>query len=332
MEFRHDVRFGGQSEPRRIPRQRPTVNSVTVTGADVISESELRRMLGIEEGKSYDFFRSRNGVERIENHLRDGGWLQSRVRMQRQGDERAVNVTLQVRTGPRVELQFVGATPPASVIEDVETQWNRGVFDTQRIDDASEVLLAWLMTDNYLRPKINGNVDEIGPNERRVVFHIDRGARFTAVRLAFEGARGIDPKVLDDIINEQGLEEQLFTDPLQVTTLLERYYREQGYLTTEIEKPVYEFEGTVARVVLTVREGPRFFVRNVSTSGNAVLPASALLQDLPVVSGDPFLPFAAENALERIRDLYWQRGYNDVRSDYELALDREAGRVDVSFP
>ena len=133
------------------------------------------------------------------------------------------------------------------MIEEVETQWNRGVFDTQRIDDASEALLAWLMTDNYLRPKISGKVDEIGADERRVVFHIDRGTRFTAVRLAFEGARGIDPKVLDDIINEQDLEEQLFTDPLQVTTLLERYYREQGYLTTEIEEPVYEFEGTVAR-------------------------------------------------------------------------------------
>ena len=113
-------------------------------------------MLGLEEGKSYDFFRARAGVERIEEHLREGGWLQSRVRVQRQGDDHAVNVTLQVRTGPRVELQFVGATPPGSVIEDVETQWNRGVFDTQRIDDGNEALLAWLMTDNYLRPKIDG--------------------------------------------------------------------------------------------------------------------------------------------------------------------------------
>ena len=331
LEFLHDVRFGGLSEPRRIPRQRPTINSITVSGADAISEADLRRMLGLEEGKSYDFFRARAGVERIEEHLREGGWLQSRVRVQRQGDDHAVNVTLQVRTGPRVELQFVGATPPASVIEDVETQWNRGVFDSQRIDDGNEALLAWLMTDNYLRPKINGNVEEIGPNQRRVVFRIEPGTRFTAVRLAFEGARGIDPKVLDDIINEQNLEEQLFTDPVQVTTLLERYYREQGYLSAEIEEPVYEFEGTLARVVLNVREGPRFFVRNVSTSGNAVLPSSTLLQGLPVVSGDPFLPFAAENALERIRDLYWQRGYNDVRSDYELALDRTAGRVDVVF-
>ena len=69
----------------------------------------------------------------------------------------------------------------------------------------------------------------------------------------------------------------------------------------------------------------------MSTSGNVALPSSTLLQGLPVVSGDPFLPLAAENALERIRDLYWQRGYNDVRSDYELAVDRAAGRVDVVF-
>jgi outer membrane protein assembly complex protein YaeT len=331
LEFLHDVRFGGVSEPRRIPRQRPTVNSITVSGADVVSEAEMRRLLGLEEGKSYDFFRARDGVVRIEEHLREGGWLQSRVRVQRHGDDRAVNVTLQVKTGPRVELQFVGATPPGGVVEDVETQWNRGVFDTQRIDDANEALLAWLMADNYLQAKVNSTVEETGPNQRRVVFHVEPGTRSTAVRLAFEGTRGIDSKVLDDIINEQNLEKPLFTDPLQVTTLLQRYYREQGYLSAEIDAPVYEFEGTLARVVLKVREGPRFFVRNVSTSGNVALASSTLLQGLPVVSGDPFLPWAAENALERIRDVYWQRGYNDVRSDYALAVDRAAGRVDVVF-
>ena len=331
LEFRHDVRFGGRAAPRRMTRQRPTVTSVTVNGADAANEAELREMLGVGEGKSFDFFRARDGVERIEEHLREAGWLQSRARLHRQGDARAVDVTLDVTLGPHVELQFTGATPPARVIEEVETQWNRGVFDTQRIDDGREALAAWLMTDKYLQPKIEGMVEDAGPGQRRVVFRIEPGARFTTVRLAFEGARGIDPKELDDIINEQNLEEQLFTDPVQVTELLERYYREQGYLIAAIDKPVYEFEGGVARVVLNVTEGPRFFVRNVSASGNTVLPSSALLQDLPVVSGDPFLPFAAENALQHIRDHYWRRGYNDVRLDYALALDREAGHVDVAF-
>ena len=53
----------------------------------------------------------------------------------------------------------------------------------------------------------------------------------------------IEPEELDDIIDEQNLERQLFTDPLVVTELLQRYYREQGYLAAEIDAPRYEFAG-----------------------------------------------------------------------------------------
>jgi outer membrane protein assembly complex protein YaeT len=116
---------------------------------------------------------------------------------------------------------------------------------------------------------------------------------------------------------------------VQVTELLERYYREQGYLTTAIAEPRYEFNGQQARVILAITEGPRFVVRDIIATGTAVIPADTLIGQLPVREGDPFLPFAAENALQHIRDVYWQRGYNDVRADYELVLDRTAGRVDV---
>ena len=40
---------------------------------------------------------------------------------------------------------------------------------------------------------------------------------------------------------------------------------------------------------------------------------------------------AAEFALERIRELYWRKGYNDVRSEYSLVVDRDDARVDVAF-
>ena len=85
------------------------------------------------------------------------------------------------------------------------------------------------MDDDYLQPKIDHTIEDISADRRRVVFRIVPGTRFAKVTLAFEGASGIDPNVLDDIIEEQGLERQLFTDPIVVTELLERYYREQGY-------------------------------------------------------------------------------------------------------
>ena len=46
--------------------------------------------------------------------------------------------------------------------------------------------------------------------------------------------------------------------------------------------------------------------------GNKVWGTEALLQQLPVMEGEPFMPFAAENALDKIRTLYWPLGYNDV--------------------
>ena len=331
VELRHDMRFGGNPEPRRIPRTRPVVRSISVSSDAPVPEPELRAMLRVEEGKEYDFFRARRGADRIREHLRDAGWLQSRVRVQREGGESGVDVRLTVAAGPRVDLQFDGAVPPQRVIEEIRTQWNRGVFDSQRIDDSNETVTAWLMEDNYLRPKIETTVEDSGPGQRRVVFRIEPGTRFNTVRLAFDGAAGVPPQELDDIVNEQGLERELFTDPAQVTELLERYYYEQGYLIADVAAPVYEYEGALARVVLKVQEGPRFVVRRVSVSGAAVIAPQTLAGELPVVTGDPFLPFAAENALDHIRDQYWRRGYNDVRPDYQLALDREAGHVDVAF-
>jgi outer membrane protein assembly complex protein YaeT len=87
----------------------------------------------------------------------------------------------------------------------------------------------------------------------------------------------------------------------------------------------------VARVAFAVREGPRFTVRRVTASGTKVYERENIVAQLPVVPGETFLPLAAENALDKIRELYWRRGYNDVRSDYSLVIDRGAGQVDVAF-
>ena len=95
--------------------------------------------------------------------------------------------------------------------------------------------------------------------------------------------------------------------------------------------PRYEYEGNVARAVVQVHEGPRFTIRSVSVSGNHVLQTPALLGELPLAVGDPFLPRAAERALERTRELYWRHAYNDVRPEYSLVLDRRSGQVDVAL-
>ena len=329
-DFRHDVRFGGDPSPRRQTHRRSTIATLNVTADGDIDESEVRKRFKLETGDTYDYFAARSGLERIEQLYLESGYLQSRVRLERRMEDDTAHLALDVRSGPRIHLQFENVTPPSDVREEVRTAWHDGVFDRQRSNDSIEVLRQWLFDDNHLQANVEYElVDRAG--ERHVVFRIQPGPRYDRVVLAFEGASGIGSDRLNEIVEQQRVERQLFTDPTVVTTLLQRYYREQGFLATEIASPRYEFEGTTARAIVVIQEGPHFRVRQVAITGNTVYAADAIAKELPVVSGTPFLPTNAEHALERIRDLYWRKGYNDVRSEYALTVDRDAGAVDVAF-
>jgi outer membrane protein insertion porin family len=330
FDFRHDLRFGGDPAPRREQRRRPTIVSLTVSTDSAIDERELRKLFELKQGDAYEYFAARNGLDRIEKRYLESGFLQSRVRLDRHVDDDKADLTLRVTSGPLVDVLFEGVTPPSNIQQEVRRAWHRGVFDRQRGDDSVRVLREWLIADNHLRSLVEYDLEDFG-QRRRVVFRIQPGLRFDSLRLAFEGASGIEPDDLNKIIEDQHIERQLFTDAESVTTLLERYYGEQGFLSAEIDDPRFDFQGKSARVILTVREGPRFAVGNIALKGNTVYTSAEIAQTLSVAPGAPFLYAAAERGIEQIRQLYWRKGYNSTRSEYAVVADRDAVRVDIVF-
>ena len=329
-DFRHDLRFGGDPAPRRQPRHRPTIASLSVIVDGGLDEARVRERFKLEVGDPYDFFAARTGLDRIEAKYLEAGYLQSRVRLERTVDRDTVSLTLRVTSGPLVELTFEGATPSSKIQRKVRTAWHRGVFDTQRGNDSIRVLREWLLLDEHLQPIVNFAVEDSGPR-RHAVFRIQPGPKFKKVIIAFEGAAQIDPGRLETVIDERDLEPKIFTDPETVTKLLQRFYRDQGFLSAEVDAPRYDFQENLARIAFTIREGQRFAVRRVSVAGNAVYTANEILAAVAITPGAPFVSAAAEFGLERIRELYWRKGYNDVRSEYSLVVDRDDARVDVAF-
>ena len=330
FDFRRDVRFGGNTEERVAEPVRAKVTDVSVTdeGGD---ESAVREKFRVKVGSTYDFFEIRNGIQRVEESLIEEGYLQSRVRLERQVEGQRAQLRLRVTRGPRVEVTFIGAMPPRRVERAVRAEWHRGVFDKQRGDDGVKLLREWLLDDNYLRAKVEYHIEDVATDRRRIVFQIEPGARSPRVVLTFEGASAINPGQLDRVVSEQKLERQLFTDPTVVTDVLERYYQSRGYLSATIDTPRFEFDADTARVVLPVREGPNFTVASIALKGNEAYDTDVLLSQISLVSGTPFVPAAAENALAKIRDLYWRKGFNDVRLDYDLVMNSGAGEVTVTF-
>jgi outer membrane protein assembly complex protein YaeT len=330
VDLRRDVRFGGRPEPVSRERVRPRIRDVSVS-VDGSDESAVRDRFGVKVGAPYDFFEIRNGIQRVEEWLIERGYLQSRVRLERQVDAREARLRLQVVTGPQVEMVVMGASPPRRVERALREQWQRAAFDAQRGEGARETLFEWLMDDNYLQATVEYAIENVGERQRRVVFQVDPGPRSRRIVLAFEGASAIHPDELDRIILDQKLERQLFTDPSVVVEILQGYYRARGHLNARIGEPRIEFPDETARVVLPIDEGPAFTVGMITISGNTVYDTRDLVSQAPLIAGAPFVPAAAENTFATIRDLYWAKGYNDVHVDYELVTNRVAGEVDVRF-
>ncbi len=334
MDFRHELRFGGPPEPRRVARVRPPLESLSIETGAGYTEAAARDRLKLREGAPYDFFRFREGVERIERDLREQGYLQARIRSRQESTGEAggaVQASVRIDPGPRVRPVFEGADPPRRVREDVATRWQRGIFDTQRAEDGSDALIEWLVATRHLDARVSHSIEDGADGSRLVRFFIEPGPRFDRVLLSFDGAAGIPSDDLASLVREQHLEQDLLTDPVVVTELLRRYYREEGYLAARLETPRPVFEGSTARIVVPVDEGPRFIVRTLDVAGNETLATDAILAEAPLLVGDPFLPIVAERSLDRIRQVYWRLGYNDVRLSYDVDANRNTGETDVTI-
>src|SRR5262249_8752865 len=66
VDFRHDLRFGGQPAPRRQVRPRPTIARLTVSSDAPLDEARLRKLFKLKEGEAYEYFAARAGIDRIE--------------------------------------------------------------------------------------------------------------------------------------------------------------------------------------------------------------------------------------------------------------------------
>jgi outer membrane protein assembly complex protein YaeT len=115
--------------------------------------------------------------------------------------------------------------------------------------------------------------------------------------------------------------------------MLTRLYQEFGYLDADVKAPKYELDGQTAtgRVVIPVEEGPLYIIRNVAFQGNVVVDDARLAEAVPVPVGEAYKPVLQEHALERLRQVYWDLGYNDADVRMVLERDKDAGKVDVRF-
>jgi outer membrane protein insertion porin family len=114
---------------------------------------------------------------------------------------------------------------------------------------------------------------------------------------------------------------------------VERYYRDRGYPDARVigvERSMLE-DGRHMRLVIEVLEGRHYDVGSVSFSGNENIPDSTLSQAIRLVPGEEYRISRFENSLDRIYEVFQDRGYFYAGVSPTFTPDTAAGTIDVGF-
>src|SRR5262249_55419542 len=135
--------FGGISQQKTAKHEVRRIGLVTLTGEPYFPEPKILAKLKVKTGDRYDFFKLRKGIDRVTALYTKESLLESSVRLRREQKAGTVNLNLKLDAGPKLNFVYEGASVPGGVKKDVRKVWSSGVFDTQRVEDATGILRAW---------------------------------------------------------------------------------------------------------------------------------------------------------------------------------------------
>jgi len=135
-------------------------------------------------------------------------------------------------------------------------------------------------------------------------------------------------------VRSSGFIKSSFYDPRVFQDDLEnirRFYVEQGYLEAAISRVAIDSSGTRINIEITMAEGARTHLEEISISGNKEFTDREIGGEIPLKPGDPFRSPLIQKAVSNIMTRYGQRGYLSVTVTPDVRVNPELHNARVEF-
>jgi outer membrane protein insertion porin family len=343
------VLCGGYPVRAQEPVSGRTIESIEFRGLKALSEDTLRYYLGIEPGQPLDEDALNQSLKRLwERNLVDDIAVESvatpaGLRLVITVAERPVVRSIEYEGLKRIsktDLQDKMTTQRIRVLEGEPLS----LGELQRIKTLIEEMYG---EKGYRFATAQYTVEDIGPNEKKVVFTVDEGNRVRISDIDFEGNT-----VFNDLrlrlamkkTKESGLITRLskkdIYDPAKLQEDLDKVrdlYRGSGYKNVVIGDPGVEVralnpgaadpKGQKRRMFLTIpiEEGERWKFGEVTIEGNQIYSDQMLMRAFANKTGGWLRSKVIDEGVKQITEAYHNTGYIFARVDPEL-VERE-GRV-----
>ncbi|MEA1965567.1 MAG: BamA/TamA family outer membrane protein [Candidatus Aerophobetes bacterium] len=108
-----------------------------------------------------------------------------------------------------------------------------------------------------------------------------------------------------------------------------KFFLKRGFFLASVDIFRERLEENRCKAVIEFEPGKNFFISEVKIEGNKILPREKIAGELKIKRNKLFIPDQLDKGIDRVRDLYEERGYIYARIESDLKIDEEKGRVKV---
>ena len=322
---------------------KPVINKIVIEGCDHVGTDVLINRIPFKKGQPFDEKLTPVAI----NNLYDLGYFrQITVEIDEYGDDEAdlYIVVEEKKLLEKFEFEGNKALSRKQFFEKLNLD-KLTTVDEENLERISNSIKKMYIEEGRHLAKVSYEIipDAVNDDKAKVLIKIDEGPKSKVVRVYFEGNKYIPSRKLRKSVftRENWLlffmdsagqysEEALEMDRHR----LEYFYRDHGYLMVKVLDAKAKFSSNNKEIEVTfyIKEGDKFLVRNIDVHGqDGTFTRKELLERVLIKEGDPYSQSNLIKSINRIKNLWGEKGY--IYSDVypQIKPDEDAKAVDVTF-
>ena len=325
------VRAGGQADPAKAllvfsiqPGLRARVRTIDVQGSPREPVPQLLDALGVGAGSAYDGVALDQRLLRYIDRQRADGYYEARAtQLPRYVDgDAAVDLVLNIDTGPRVEIAFEGDALGGAERERLVPIAREHSVAEDILEDSKFGIERYLRDRGYCVPRADYQRGNEGPSKTgavdvlRITFTIARGPQCVVDEAVVTGHASIPTADLTPLVLTRA--GQPFNDATVAGDIarIQALYHQRGFSAAKVSPQVDRGDAQAGiapvRVSLNVAEGIRSVIGSVSFGGNTAIDTDTLRKAITTAIGQPYFEPQITADADKLALLYLNLGYQEI--------------------
>ncbi len=338
ISLRHELLFGSAERPgptllSRLTDSNLTVGRILLEGHLGVSERIILRKIKLAEGKRFDFYKLQESLDLIRRYYGKNHYLSFSLNTIKETKERQLNLTFHIDSGPKIHLKYLGTDIPKRLEREIINVWMGSSFGPLVIEDIKHRLRLHLLKKRYYQATVQAREQNGQGDERIIFFQVSEGLKYDKPEIIIEGTRFFSETRLLEYLNKNHLVDQVFVNPQSVKRNLEDLYAQNGFLRSKVHlsQPYFDPEKRKVHMHFQVEEGASFKIGKIMVNGSQFLSKDQLIDEIDIQEGDSVSLKKFNEADYKIREIYAQKGFNDVHISSQIQIHKEEAVVDLTF-